>query len=323
VAVRFDAASDRISVAGTLPDPSAGFTLMGWTYVEVSTGTNATYARVHAASGASTTATVATDGGPPAGPAYFTAGGSIVSSTQAPVGAWRHVAITCLATDGVLYVAAPGGATDSDTGTVGGAASPTGLTLGGRSPTVPDEFLNGRLAYWRLWSTQLTQVQVEAERVATTPVVTANLWADWPLATADDLTDHSGNGRHMVAGTTPVTTADGPPLGVEVTGTASALLGALVATGAGQRAVIGVGGVNLGALAATATGGRTVRGVGVAGLGTLVGAVTGLRAVVGLGVASLGRLTAHVSLTGTLPTTRLRVSGREPTTSVAGREPGM
>lgn len=321
MAIRFDAASDRISLAGTLPDPSAGFTLLGWTYVEVNTGTNATYARVHAASGASTTATIATDGGAPAGPGYFTAGGSITSSTQAPVGQWRHVAVTCLGTNGSLYVATVGGATDVDTGTVSGVASPTGLTLGGRSSTVPDEFLNGRLAYWRMWSTQLTQVQIEAERVSTVPVVTTDLWADWPLGTADDLTDHSGNGRHFSAGTTAVTTADGPPLATEVTGTVQVDLGTLVGAISGVRVVTSVMTGQLGALVATVTGRRDVVGTLVTDLGALTATAIGRRATVGTANASLGPLVATITLAGPLPTTRLRVSGREPDVRVSGREP--
>jgi hypothetical protein len=278
VAVRFDAATDRISIAAAPPDPAAGITVLGWAYVSVNTGTNATMCRLHAASGASTTVTFATDGAAPAGPGYFTAGGSIVSSTQAPVGEWRRVAITCTGTSGNLYVATPAGAVDTDSGTVSGAASPTGLTLGGRSPVDGSEWFNGRLAYWRVWSAVLTPTERDAEWASTVAVRTANLWADWPLTTHTDLTDHSGNGRHLTAGSTATTTETGPPLAVEVTGTATGTGGGSGGA-AGVREVVGSasgGGAGTG----SATGSVEVPGTAT-GQGGGIGSASGVREITG------------------------------------------
>jgi hypothetical protein len=321
VAIRFDVATDRISLLTAIPDPAAGITIAGWAYVSVDTNNNAVFVRVHAADGASTTINFATESDGLAGPGYFTGGGSLVAATGMAVGAWRKVAITCTGTTGTLYVATPGGVTEVDGGTVGGAASPTGLTFGARAHNDGDEPLNGRLAYWRLWSAVLTQTQVEAEWLSTTPVVTANLWADWPLSSAADLTDHSGNGRHLSAGSTAVTTEDGPPLAAEVTGTAQATFGALTGTATGVRSVTSVMIGQLGALTATGSGTRTVVGTSVAGLGALVGTTIGRRTTSGTAVASLGSLRATVTLAAPLPMTRLRASGREPRRRVVGREP--
>lgn len=265
MATRFDTATDRISVAATLPDPATAITVAGWAYVAVDTGTNATLCRIHATSGAATTVTFATNGGAPAGVGYFTAGGSIVSSTQSPVGAWRQVAFTCAGTAGNVYVAAPGGVTDHDSGTVGGTAAPTGLTLGGRSPVDGSEWFNGRLAYWRVWSAVLSQAEIEAEWASAVPIRTANLWADWPLETHTDLTDHSGNGRHLVAGSTATTTEDGPSLTADITGTA---------TGAG-------GGTG------AATGTREITAI-IAGAGGGAGSAVGIREVVGVAIGRGG-----------------------------------
>lgn len=291
MAVRFDAATDRISIADTLPDPAMAITITGWAYVSADTGANATMCRVHAASGGSTSITFATDGAAPAGAGYFTGGGSITSSTQSPVGAWRKVAVTCTGTSGNLYVATVGGGTDNDAGTVAGAASPTGLTLGGRSPVDGSEWFNGRLAYWRVWSAALSQAEIEAEWASTTPVRAAGLWADWPLETHTDLTDHSGNGRDLSAGSTAVTTEAGPPLATDVTGAATGQGGGTgtatgtpeapgTATGAGG----GVGSANgtrerVGSVSGqgggigTAAGGREVTGAAT-GHGGGVGAAT-------------------------------------------------
>lgn len=280
MAVRFDAANDRIGIAAALPDPATAITVLGWAYLTADTGTFATLCRVHAASGASTTITFATNGAAPAGPAYFTGGGSIISSTGMPVGAWRKVAVTCSGTSGAVYVAAPGGATDVDTGSVGGAAAPTGLTLAGRSAGDASEPFNGRLAYWRVYAAALSQAEVEAEWASTTPVRTSNLWADWPLSVHTDLTDHSGNGRNLTAGATATTTEDGPPIANEVTGAASAVLGGLTATAVGTRTVTGSATAVLGGVVASAAGVREVTGTatvqlgGIAATATAAGAAT-------------------------------------------------
>lgn len=284
MAVRFDAATDRISITATLPDPATAITVTGWAYVSVDTGTNATMCRVHAAAGGSTSVTFATDGAAPAGPGYFTGGGSIVSSTQAPVGAWRKVAFTCTGTAGNVYVATVGGGTDNDSGSVAGAASPTGLTLGGRSPGDGSEWFNGRLAYWRVWSAVLSQAEIEAEWASTAPVRTSNLWADWPLEAHTDLTDHSGNGRNLSAGSTATTTEDGPPLAVDVTGTATGSGGG-TGSATGTREVVGQA-VGTGGGTGAGTGTREVPGVAT-GQGGGTGAVAGVRESVGV-AAGLG-----------------------------------
>jgi hypothetical protein len=214
VAVRFDAASDRVSY--TASNPPATFTVVMWAYNAVDQNTNATFARLHASSGATTVATFATDSDGTSGPGYFTGGGSIVQATGCPVGAWRKLAFSRTGSSGAAYVAAVGGGTEVDTGTVS-SGTPDGLTLAGRSAGDNTEWFNGRLAYVRVWSVVLSQAEIEAEWASTTPVRTSGLWADWPLTVHTDLTDHSGNGRNLVAGTTSTTTEDGPPISAGAT----------------------------------------------------------------------------------------------------------
>lgn len=300
MSVRFDAATDRISITTALPNPADGITLTAWAYVSVNTGTNATLARLWTDAGATTSVTFATDSDGLSGPGYFTGGGSVVATTNFVVGSWRKVAFTRSSTTGHVYVATVGGVTEHVSGTVGGAANPAGLTLGGRSPVDGSEFFNGRLAYVRVWSGQLDQTQVEAEWASTSPVVASGIWADWPLTVATDLTDHSGNGRDLIAGSTSVTTEDDPPLTANVTGVATAALGTSTST------VLGV---------------RDVVAVGLASLDGLMTTVIGTRTVIAGALASLGGLTTTVVVPGALPSTRLRVTGREPPRRLSGREP--
>lgn len=212
MAVRFDAASDRISYSGALPDPVDGFTATFWAYLSVDRDDFSTFLRLWAGAGSSTTITAQTiDNG--ITPGYFTAGGSVLSSTSLSVGSWHRIAVTCGGTTANVYSAEGSeGITSAASGTVAGTANPTGITVGGRSPSDASEWFNGRIAHLKIWSRVLTQAQVEAEWRIPTPVVVTDLQAYWPLASAGDLTDHSGNGRHLVAGTTAVATEDDPPI---------------------------------------------------------------------------------------------------------------
>lgn len=251
MAVRFDVATDRVTYAGTLPNPADGFTLVCWAWVSVDTNANATIARLHVVAGDSTSVTMATDVDGLGGPAYFTAGGTVTNPTGMAVGEWRRLAWSRSSTTGRVYVAPEVGSTVLASGTVGGAANPTAITLGGRSVADSTESFNGRLAYVRLFGAELTQSAIEAEWASPVPVSTGSLFADWPLETAADLTDHSGNGRDLVAGSTAVTTEDGPDLVVTVTGSFALQLGGLTLGVTGLVGVLGSMTFNLGGLQLT------------------------------------------------------------------------
>ncbi len=237
MAIRFDAATDRVTYsASSPPSPATALTITAWAFISVDRDDFSTFARLH--SGATTVLTWATSSDGTSGPNYFTGGGTVTNATGFAVGAWRKIAITCSGTTANSYIATPTGTTEVDSGTVSTSA-PTGITLGGRSSTDGTEWLNGRLAMVRVWSSVHTQAQIEAEWASVAPVITANLWADWPLTS--DLTDHSGNGRSLTAGSTATSTEDNPPYAFPpvVTGTGAALA-PTVSTGAGVSAPAGL-----------------------------------------------------------------------------------
>lgn len=251
MAVRFDATTDRITYAGALPNPADGFTLTFWAMPIVDTNNNATLARLHVVAGDTTSITVATDVDGLGGPGFFTVGGSVIHPTGMALSQWRKLAVTQLGTVGQVYEATELGATVLASGTVGGAANPTAITLGGRSVADATEAYDGRLTYVRLFNTRLTQAQIESEWTSTTPIATGSIFADWPLSTASDLTDHSGNGRHLSAGSTAVTTEPGPTLGANVNGALLVTVGALSATIGGTRSTFGSAFFNLGGIQLT------------------------------------------------------------------------
>ena len=290
MSTRFDAASDRISFAGSMFAVGSGFTMTAWAYVSVDTDTFATVARLHASSASTTVVTWATGGDGLSGPNYFTGGGTVTNATNMAVGQWRKIALSCSGTTGRSYIATVGGATEVDSGTVS-VGTPDGLTLAGRGPADSSEVFNGRLAYVRIWTAELSQAQIEAEWASTTPVVTSGLWADWPLTDSTDLTDHSGNGRNLTAGGTAVSTEDNPPIGGAVTGSALFAFGGLTATASAVRTVTGTAAMAFGGLTVAAAGTRKVNGAASITGGGLTATATGVRTVTGSASFAFGGLT--------------------------------
>jgi hypothetical protein len=70
------------------------------------------------------------------------------------------------------------------------------------------------VAYARAWTAALSQAEMELEKFSDIPVRTANLWGDWKLLNAADMTDYSGNG-HTFIQEGIVQSGDNPP--VEIT----------------------------------------------------------------------------------------------------------
>lgn len=291
---RADAATDRVSyIASPPPNPATAFTVTMWARLRVDRDDFSTMMRLHNSLGGATTVTITT-GSSGITPIVVSPGntGGIIGSALA-VDEWRMIAVTIGgtgATDGRIYTRAIGGSTNVTSGQVSGGSAPDGLTLFGRSAGDSSEWFNGGLAYVRVWSAVLSQSEIEAEWASATIVRTAGVWADWPLLTG--ISDVSGNGRNLTAGSTALTTEDDPPIASTITGTAAAAFGALGGTAGGVRRVNGGAAAAYGGLTAAAAGGRTV--IGAAGLsgGTLSGAAAGARTVIGSAAGAFGALDA-------------------------------
>lgn len=207
-AARFDAATDRVSyVPGTNP-PDPPFTVAMWVYLSVDSGADTSLYRRYT-TGGSSRGQIGTSAGSGVALEWFPSGVAFgYSLTQ---GAWSRVAVVVDAAGNLTtYAGNPTGALTSVTGSAGTTIGVNQVTLAAISVGNGGQPLNGRLARVRTWAATLTEIELEAEFAATSPIVTANLWADWPLAT--DLNDASGNARHLTAGSTAVTfDEDGPP----------------------------------------------------------------------------------------------------------------
>ena len=76
------------------------------------------------------------------------------------------------------------------------------------SSTAHAQFV-GSLESVKIWQVAMTPTQLVAEANSNPPII-GSPYAYWPLPTARDLTDHSGNGRHMAASTILLQTGNGP-----------------------------------------------------------------------------------------------------------------
>ena len=274
MAVRFDSAPDRLSHQGAYPTPATAVTVTMWVRVEVDRNDFQTFARLH---DGATLITFALQGDGTSGPGHFTGGGdaSFADDLDA-VGKWVPIATTRAGTAAKSYRRVGGGVTTTvASGTITGVTgTPSGICIGGRGGEASasndaTEWLNGSVAYVRVWAAELTQAEIEAEWASPTPVRATNLHSNWPLATATDLTDTVG-GKTLVTqtGGTPAT-ATGPALIDSRPNGSRATAGASSSSATAKR-VLGTGRVVAGVVAAS-TPRKRVLGTGrvVAGGGPL------------------------------------------------------
>ncbi|MGW1532330.1 LamG-like jellyroll fold domain-containing protein [Streptomyces aureus] len=290
---RSDQASDRVSyTAAAPPAPATAFTVTFWARLRVDRDDFSTMMRLHSSSGGSTAVNITT-GSSGTTPLVVSPGntGGIIGTDALAVDTWRMLAVTIAgtgATDGKIYTRTVGGSTNVVTGQVSGGATPDGLTLFGRSAGDSTEWFNGGLAYVRVWSAVLSQAEIEAEWASATIVRTSGVWANWPMLTG--ISDISGNGRNLTAGTTALSTEDDPPLSGNVTGTAAGVFGALSGAASGVRKVIGTVAATLGGLTGTASGTRKVIGTAGTTLGGLSGSASAPSHVTGTASCTFGGL---------------------------------
>jgi hypothetical protein len=271
-ATRFDAATDRVSyVPGPGNPPDGPFTICLWVYLTVDAGVDTSLYRRYT-SGGSSRGQIATNGDG-VSLAWFPSGHDFTYALT--VGAWSRIAVVVDGSGNITsYAGDPTGALTSAAGSAGTTTGANQVTLAAISVGNGGQPLNGRLARVRSWAAALTESALEDEFDSTTPVRTADLWADWPLAT--DLNDASGNARHLAAGGTAVTfSEDGPP----------------AAAGADVAAVLAGGAAGVGVLAATRE-----RPAVLTGAGGGVGAATAARETVAVLAGAAGGAGAVVAV---------------------------
>ncbi|UKD55170.1 LamG domain-containing protein [Amycolatopsis sp. FU40] len=231
MAARSDAATDRVSLSSA-PSPTA-WTIGGWAQIVSAAASSFNPSiRLHSGSGGNTAWILGFKGSNGRNVAVYSASNpSGLIGAEIALNTWVYIAATLGAAGACsFYYGTTPGSLTKITGTVASGVTPDGLTFFGRSPSDGSEWLNGALAYWRIWTAVLTDAEIAAESQSATPVRTG-AWASWDFAAAA-LTDGSGNSRTLAAGTTPLAADTDPPLGgtqnatLTATATAQASVGA-------------------------------------------------------------------------------------------------
>lgn len=144
---------------------------------------------------------------------YAWSGGTQILGAQVVPGFWQQAAIVVNGPDALLYHGVPGDVMISYLN-VDDFVLPTGsLTMYfGRSPLLgSDGWSNARIVAVKMWDAALSvSSELDYEFRSFMPVRTDNLDRWYPLLSADDPVDYSGNG-HILIGSGS-TTAEGPPL---------------------------------------------------------------------------------------------------------------
>ncbi len=236
----------------------------------------------------------------------YDSGNATASGGSYSTGTWYHVAIVRTSSS-VLTFYLNGTSTLSTSGTAENLSG-IGAMLWGHWSTASDA-LQGRLSYSRAWTAALSASEIAAERLSTTPVITTNLWGDWPLQSNGN--DTSGNGRNLTSnGTISWDTSD-EPISAGITGTGGGTLAALTAAGAGTvTSGGGISGSTAATLAAvTASSAGTVTGR----VGTLSSTLDAATAA-GAGFRSFGTRIVHIE-----SATNSRTSGTSTTVTLAAQ----
>lgn len=202
MAVRFDGVGDRLVATSGLP--AGDFTYTVWVNQVVSRATYISFVALESLDGAAYTE-LAT--GVSGAVLWVYANTGNTADTPLTTGAWHKVGVTVTGTTARLYVGTEAGAIALiGTATVAATARQR-LFLGSNGV---DNWLNGRLAAFKVWTAALSQAEVAAELTQYAPVRTANLLRYHPFI--DSPADLSGNGHTLTAGSTPVTWEAGPDI---------------------------------------------------------------------------------------------------------------
>jgi Concanavalin A-like lectin/glucanases superfamily len=211
-AIRFNQNTDRYSNTSVVTPMAGASTILAWHFISVDRNAQSNIWSFDIT--ASTTFSILAMDVDGTTLKYFAsdAVGGVTSLTGAnlTVGTWYRTAVT---------ITANGGNAQMYWGAQGAALSQTGtLALTSKTPTKfwvasdqANEFLNGRIAFMKLYGRVLTTAEMEREWSWYKPIDYTGLVASYSFRTGPSTADLSGNGRTLTADTTTGTIEAGPP----------------------------------------------------------------------------------------------------------------
>lgn len=207
MAVRFDASGDylRRIAAGIVAADAANLSMCCWCKRKVDTGAYSTvlYGNLTSDSGGAEFWLETETGGDRLDAYELAAPESQMVGVTLTIDTWFFVAYVRTNAARSMYYGTEAGGTLTEVTNSDSRTFTTDLDefyIGNDRYTEP---FNGEIAYVRLWATNLSDAEMDAEWRSATPVKTANLRGDWRLAdAATATTDSSGNSLTLTAGGT-------------------------------------------------------------------------------------------------------------------------
>lgn len=202
MAIQFDAGGDYISRTANVPAQNT-ISISLWLYISVDR--NARCVFIGVSDGAALANFVALDADGTT-LALTRVGATDATGSNLSVGTWYHIGYTRNSSNvSTVYL---NGAQDMQNTTANAFTSAI-MLLGSDSIN----YLNGRLAYIKVWDEALTQADIQAEMYSAWPRHTdnLNLWTPNLIGSTERLRDYSGKGRNWTSNGT-LADADGPPV---------------------------------------------------------------------------------------------------------------
>lgn len=307
MAVRFDAAADRLARTSGLLNTNAAYTASFWIYLTSDLNAYEHVFGTNINSAANNFEYVGFDdnnvGGTLPRLCLLVDNGAYVevSGSRLALSTWHYIAVIRSSTTNLsLYLNGGTTADVTNTQNVSARTTATRMELGAFGTGNGDRF-DGRIANLKIWNTNLTAQEAADERFTVEPLRKSNLWGWYPLLSSSDIADWSGNGRDWTAGGT-LTTEDHPPrpftlfvpqMPFAVVASAGSITGDLAQT--------------LANVTVSAAGTSGVSGTLAATLDNVTVAATGTLAIAGTAANTLANVTSSaagaVALTGALSQT--------------------
>jgi hypothetical protein len=212
MAIRFDAATDRLLRTAGLPDYNAGYSWLFWVRLVSDLNALGVIASLNDNVGNNIDALGLDTDGTTLQVAAFAAGaGQAANGTSLSIGTWYHVALV-RANATTLYVYLNGVLNATASYSVSGRVAPSRMEMGGWNSANYDG-ADCRVAGEKFYTVALTQAEIQQEMFVLRPMRTENLYHWCPMlpGTTERLTDYSGNGRDWTAVGT-LTDEDPPPI---------------------------------------------------------------------------------------------------------------
>lgn len=300
MAARSDAATDRVS--RTTAPSLAAVTFTCWAKIGAVHAGNLFHPILRVEAGGGTAAIFSFRGTNGRTPTLYSASSTTgISGAEQSLSTWVFLAFTMNAGAAQLFYGTTPGSLTKVTGTVNTTGTPDTLTFFSRSPSDGSEWLEGTLAYCRLWTRVLSDAEVAAESQSASPASTTSIWGNWAFAAAA-LTDTVAS-RTLTAGSTALSADTDPTLGTDITGSGVLVAPHAVAAAAGTVAVSGSAAVTAPKATLAGSGSSTVAGSGAttappaqaAGSGSAVVGGSGALTAPAVAAAGAGTLVASGS----------------------------